>query len=166
MNGLNSARIFMCTWEFSVWTTIIGHVCVIHDSRRFIFLVRGRFWWNIFVRNFPWEIQSFFPLIIVFFLVECESVVHCRCYLVNLKFKKINWIKNHLWILCGWILFEKISSQIDHRLVNACFKYFMYILAIDYVIVRDSVDKINEFFDPLNFKLEDLFHCRTKLNER
>lgn len=32
----------------------------------------------------------------------------------------------------------------------------MYILAIDYVIVRDSVDKINEFFDPLNFKPENL----------
>lgn len=42
----------------------------------------------------------------------------------------------------------------------------MYILAIDYVIVRDSVDKINEFFDPINFKLGDLFQCRTKLNER
>lgn len=108
MNGLNSARIFMCTWEFSVWTTIIGYVCVIHDSRRFIFLVRGRFWWNIFFRNFPWEIQSFFTLIIVFFLVKCESVVHCICYLVNLKFEKqINWIKNHLSIFCGWILFLK-----------------------------------------------------------
>lgn len=33
----------------------------------------------------------------------------------------------------------------------------MYISAIDYVIVRDSVDKINKFFDPLNFKLGDLF---------